>query len=140
MSRVYLDTNIFVYAFEGNPSFGPQAKAILQRVQSKDHLLFGSLITLSELLVLPIREGNSSYVASLKHFFRSAGITLVRYTHESADIYAELRAIQRIKPLDAYHLASAAVAGIDTFVTNDIKLTKLSVAGIGSIEGLDTQL
>jgi predicted nucleic acid-binding protein len=140
VSHVYLDTNIFVYAFEGNPTFGPQSRAILQRIQAKDHLLFGSLITLSELLVLPTREGNAFYTARLKLFFRSPGSTLVPYTPEAAEIYAGLRAIHRVKPLDAYHLASAAVAGIDFFVTNDVKLTKLTVPGIGQIEGLETKL
>jgi predicted nucleic acid-binding protein len=140
MSRVYLDTNIFVYAFEGNQTFGPPARAILQSIQSKDHLLFGSLITLSELLVLPAREGNTFYTARLKLFFRSPGITLVPYTPEAADLYAELRAIHRVKPLDAYHLASAAIAGMDFFITNDVKLTQLTVPGIARIEGLETQL
>ncbi len=49
--------------------------------------------------------------------------------------YAEIPAAQRLKPLDALHLATAAAAQVDLFVTPDTKLLPRTLLGIGAIVG-----
>jgi predicted nucleic acid-binding protein len=130
---VYLDTNIWVYAYENDPTFGPAARRFMQSLRSGKHRLAGSLFVLNELLVLPTRRNDTFTIASYRQLFASSNLELLPYTLASAQIYAELRAFDRIKPLDALHLATAAAAHVDLFVTHDTKLLPRSVRGIGAV-------
>ena len=64
---------------------------------------------------------------------------IVPFTLEAADRYARIRATPGITPADAIHLASAAQAGTDLFLTNDKRLLGKIVPGIQFIASLDTQ-
>lgn len=131
--RVYLDTNIWVYAYENDPTFGSSARNFMQSLRSGQHRIVGSLFVLNELLVLPTRRGDTFTIASYRQLFASPNLELLPYTLPSAQIYAQLRAFDRIKPLDALHLATAAAARVDLFVTHDTKLLPHTVSGIGTI-------
>jgi predicted nucleic acid-binding protein len=130
---VYLDTNIWVYAYENDPTFGPAARQFMQSLRSGKHRLAGSLFVLNELLVLPTRRNDTFTIASYRQLFTSPNLELLPYTLASAQVYAQLRAFDRIKPLDALHLATAAAAGVDLFVTHDTKLLPRTVPGIGAV-------
>jgi predicted nucleic acid-binding protein len=62
---------------------------------------------------------------------------LVSFGPEAASRYADIRSRERIKPADAIQLACASAAGIDLFVTNDNRLSRLVIAGITFITGVD---
>ncbi|HEY5331572.1 MAG TPA: PIN domain-containing protein [Acidobacteriaceae bacterium] len=130
---VYLDTNIWVYAYENDPTFGPAARKFMHSLRSGKHRLAGSLFVLNELLVLPTRRDDSFTIASYRQLFASPNLELLPYTLASAKIYAQLRAFDRIKPLDALHLATAAAARVDLFITHDTKLLSCTVPGLGAI-------
>jgi predicted nucleic acid-binding protein len=139
MSCIYLDSNLYVYYFEGHPEFGHLARSIVERARQPQHRIYSSLFVLSELLVEPVRLKDEFRIASLNRFFRSDAVTLLPYGPEAVSIYASLRADYRIKPLNALHLACAACTGVDLFITNDIALKHLTVPGIGIIAGFDAQ-
>jgi predicted nucleic acid-binding protein len=65
---------------------------------------------------------------------------LIPFTAETADGYARIRASYRVSPADAIHLASAASAGVDLFLTNDHRLQPLAIPGIQFIAGMDVNL
>ncbi len=130
---VYLDTNIWVYAQEDNPVFGASARDFMQALRVGKHRIAGSLFVLNELLVLPTRNNDAFTVAKYRKLFTSANIDVLPYTLASSQTYAELRAFDRVKQLDALHLATAAAAQVDLFVTHDTKLLSLTVRGIGAI-------
>jgi predicted nucleic acid-binding protein len=130
---IYLDTNIWIYAYENDPIFGPAALQFMQNLRSGKHRLAGSLFVLNELLVLPTRRNDIFTIASYRQLFASPNLELLPYTLASAQIYAQLRAFDRVKPLDALHLATAAAARVDLFITHDTKLLSLTVPGIGAI-------
>jgi len=130
---IYLDTNIWIYAYENDPTFGPAARHLLQSLRSGKHRLAGSLFVLNELLVLPTRRNDTFTIASYRRLFASPNLVLLPYTLASAQSYAQLRAFDRIKPLDALHLATAAAARVDLFITHDTKLLPLTIPGIGAI-------
>jgi predicted nucleic acid-binding protein len=48
-----------------------------------------------------------------------------------------IRAQTRVSQADGIHLASAAAAGVDLFVTNDTQLQKLAIPGIRFFADLD---
>jgi predicted nucleic acid-binding protein len=64
---------------------------------------------------------------------------LLPYAPDAVTVYASLRADYRVKPLDALHLACAAFAGTDFFLTHDAALKQLTVPGIGSIAGFEAR-
>lgn len=131
--RVYLDTNIWVYAYENDPLYGAAARQFMQALRSGKHRLVGSLFVLNELLVLPTRRADSFTIASYRRLFASTNLELLPYTLAASQVYAQLRAFDRVKPLDALHLATASAAGVDLFVTHDARLLPLTVSGIGAI-------
>src|SRR5579875_2632276 len=130
---VFLDTNIWIYAFESDPIYGAPAQRFLQSLRSGKHRVASSLFVLSELLVLPTRKNNIFALTSYRRLFSSPELTLLPYEEPAVQIYAELRASQRMKPLDALHLATAAAAKVGLFVTQDTKLLSQSIPGIGRI-------
>jgi len=74
-----------------------------------------------------------------RRLLRSVVEEIVPFTIETADRYARIRATPGISPADAIHLASAAQAGTDLFLTNDQSLLGKIVPGIQFIASLDTQ-
>jgi predicted nucleic acid-binding protein len=129
----YLDTNIWIYAYEDDPVFGSPARRLFQDLRSGKHRLASSLFVLGELLVLPTRKQNAFALASYRRLFASPELVLLPYNAAATQAYAELRAFQRLQPLDALHLATAAAAHVDLFITHDAKLLPRSVPGIGTI-------
>jgi predicted nucleic acid-binding protein len=130
---VYLDTNIWVYAYENDPTFGPAAQRFMQSLRFGKHRIAGSLFVLNELLVLPTRRDDAFTIASYRRLFAPPNLELLPYTLACSQTYARLRAFEGIKPLDALHLATAAAARVDLFVTHDVKLLSRKVPGIGAI-------
>ena len=131
--RLYLDTTEWVYHFENNFEFGPAAKALVDRIRRDRHTVIASLFVLSEILVVPKRDQDEFAIAKLRRFFLSSAVTLAPYSLDAMDLYTTLRAVDRVKTLDALHLSIAAAANVDYFVTNDTKLHKLKIPGIGHI-------
>ena len=109
---VFLDTNIWIYAYENDPVFGASAQRLLQSLRSGNHRVASSLFVLSELLVLPTRKNNAFALASYKRLFSSPELALLPYAESAVQTYAQLRASQRVKPLDALHMATAAAAKV----------------------------
>jgi len=131
--RLYLDTTEWIYHFEGSDEFGQAATALIDRMDLGHHTAISSIFVLSEILVVPRRAEDEFSIAKLRRFFLSPAVTLAPYNLAAMDLYTTLRAIHRVKPLDALHLSIAATAGADYFATNDTKLHKLTIAGIGRI-------
>jgi len=61
-------------------------------------------------------------------------------TNQTAEHYADIRAGNRVSPADAIHLASAAEADVNLFLTHDHRLRGLVIPGIHFIAGMDTDL
>lgn len=65
---------------------------------------------------------------------------VVRFTADTADHYARIRGSLKIASPDAIHLACAASAGTDLFLTNDKNLLGKIIPGIQFIASLETNL
>lgn len=84
----------------------------------------------------PYRKGASELADQISEAFHSPSIQLIPFTEETAGRNARLRGTHRVSPADAIHLASAASAGVDLFLTNDHSLQPLIIPGIQFIAGL----
>lgn len=130
--KFYLDTMIWVYYFERHPVFFPSAHAVISNI-GKSHTICASNLTLAEILVLPKRKADAFTAAQYRRFFLSPKVEMIAFSTEVAERFADLRASTRVKPADALHLALAASAGVDYFVTNDEKLHSVTMPGIAHI-------
>jgi predicted nucleic acid-binding protein len=78
--------------------------------------------------------------AVIKTNLEEVGFSFLPFDGGAVAPFAQLRAIQRLKIADAIHLACAASAGIDLFLTGDKQLLKLDVPGIQFIADFNTPI
>ncbi len=140
MSRVYWDTMLFIYWLEDHPAYARRVDAIRSRMEQRHDQLITGAFTFGEVLAGVYRKGTPQLADESRRLLRSVVAEVVPFTLETADRYARIRATQGIAPADAIHLASAAQAGTDLFLTNDKRLLGKIVPGIQFIASLDTQL
>jgi uncharacterized protein len=137
MARVFWDTNLFIYLFEQNPEWSARVIEFRKRMVARRDELLTSYLTLGEALTKPRETGNSVLEKSYLNFFVNSPIKLIVFEIEAAKRYAEIRSHERIRPADAIQLACAAAARTDLFVTNDNRLSAMTVSGITFIAGID---
>jgi predicted nucleic acid-binding protein len=137
MARVFWDTNLFIYLFEQNPEWSARVIEFRKRMVARRDELLTSYLTLGEALTKPRETGNSVLEKSYLNFFVNSPLKLIAFEIEAAKRYAEIRSHERIRPADAIQLACAAAARTDLFVTNDNRLSAMTVSGITFIAGID---
>ena len=140
MSQVYWDSMLFIYWLEDHPRFAKQVDAIYSRMKERrDRLITGSF-TFGEVLAGAYRRGRPELANQFHALLRSVVSEVVPFTVDTADHYARIRGSLNITPADAIHLASAAQARTDLFLTNDKSLAGKIIPGIQFIAPLDTQI
>jgi predicted nucleic acid-binding protein len=135
MSRVFWDTNLFIYLIEDKGSLATQVAALRQRMLERGDHLFTSSLTLGEVLVKPIEFGDEDLSAQYDQAL-SSGATVLPFGDAAARKYASIRRDRTIRPPDAIQLACAAQAEVDLFITNDDRLSKKVVPGIHFVTSL----
>jgi predicted nucleic acid-binding protein len=136
VSRVFWDTNLFIYLLE---DFGPQSDqvaAVRQRMLERDDELVTSTLTLGEVLVKPAEHGNEGLRQRYEDVLARTA-RLIAFDRETARRYAEIRRNRSIRPPDAIQLACAAQVGVDLFITSDDRLSRLAIPGIQFLVPLD---
>jgi predicted nucleic acid-binding protein len=136
MSRVFWDTNLFIYLFEDFGGFTSQVATLRSRMLTRGDELLTSAVTLGEILVKPMQKGDSKAVAYYQKLLTTTAAVLP-FEEKAAVVYARLRADRSLRPPDAIQLACAASAGVDLFITNDTRLHSKQIPGIQFIVPLD---
>lgn len=121
--KVFLDTAPLIYYIEENPQYS----IILNKLfleNSKGVFLFQtSVITLLEVLVLPMRMNEIQLVEQYQNILcNSRSIDILDLNIEIAKKAAAYRAKYGLKTPDSIQIASAVNASADYFFTNDIRL------------------
>jgi predicted nucleic acid-binding protein len=126
IKKISLDTNMFIYVFEQHPEFGEKAKAILEEVENGVISAVASAVSLTEILVKPIREGNLNLEKQYKLLFTHfPNLSIIPIDNSIAERAAYLRGIYGLKTPDALIVASAIAAGAELFITNDLRLEQV---------------
>ncbi len=136
MSRVFWDTNLFIYLFEDFGGFTSQVATLRSRMLTRGDELFTSAVTLGEILVKPMQMGDTKAVAYYQKLLTTAAAVLP-LEEKAAVVYARLRGDRSLRPPDAMQLACAASAGVDLFITNEARLHSKQIPGIQFIVPLD---
>ena len=140
MSRIYWDTMLFIYWLEGHPVFAKRVDEIHHRMDERRDQLITGAFTVGEVLAGPYRKAAAERVEEVRRRLRNVVAEIIPFTLETAERYARIRGTLGVSPADAIHLASAAQAGTDLFLTNDRQLLGKIVPGIQFIATLDTPL
>ncbi len=137
MSRIFWDTNLFIYLLEGSREKFPLVRHLLERmIERRDELLTSSL-TLGEVLVRPLEMDRQDLIDRYERLLNSPGVSLVPFDERSARIYAQLRQDRGIRPPDAIQLSCAAAARTNLFITNDTRLNQKKVDGVDFVVSLE---
>lgn len=136
VSRVFWDTNLFIYLMEDAGPRSRQVARLRERMLERDDELCTSTLTLGEVLVKPVEQGDAALRQRYDDVL-SRTTRLIAFDREAARRYAEIRLNRGIRPPDAIQLACAAQAGVDLFITNDDRLSRLTIAGIQFLVSLD---
>lgn len=134
--RLYLDANVFIFAFERQ---GPQAqfaRRIFELIDRKEAAAVVSELIVAELLVRPLRENDIELARLYSELLVSPeGLETRSIDRRVLLEAARQRAIRaKTKLLDAIHLATAKLNACRAFMTSDSKLEPIE--GV-EIIGLD---
>jgi predicted nucleic acid-binding protein len=136
MSRIFWDTNLFIYLFEDYGDFSRAAAELRTKMLERGDQLFTSALTLGEILVKPTEKGDTELCGKYEEAIAATSI-VIPFDVRAARIYASIRCDRSLRAPDAVQLASAASAGVDLFITNDARLQGKRVPGIHFIAPLD---
>lgn len=116
-----LDTNIFIYYFQQNRQFGEKAKRIFNYLVDNKIKAITSVITLIELLSLPVRDEKN--IDKLKNLFlETPNLEIQDINQEIGILSARIRRNYNFRIPDSIQLATCLYKKIDIFITNDFKL------------------
>ena len=121
LERSYFDTNVFIYALEGDPVFTQAAVALLEaaggRAVTSEYAIAECIIGKSETVDDILLQ--EDYVA---YFADPDNIETVAVSRELLIHAARLARGLGMKLADSIHVATAIASGCQSFVTNDRKL------------------
>jgi predicted nucleic acid-binding protein len=136
MSRIFWDTNLFIYLFEGTGALAKRVKELRRAMLERGDQLLTSTLTLGEVLVKPLERGDEELAAKYQHAITTTSV-LLPLDLKAARIYAALRSDRSLRAPDAVQLACAGAAGVDLFITNDARLHSKHVEGVQFIVSLE---
>ena len=135
MSRIFWDTNLFVYLLEDKGELTERVVSLRERMLERNDELLTSTLTLGEILVKPTEAGDEALVRRYEQAI-TASATVLPFDQAAASAFAAIRRDRAIPPPDAIQLACAAAVGVDLFITNDERLSRRVVPGIHFIQSL----
>ena len=126
-SRIMFDTAPIIYFIEEHKDFGAIMDDMFKLIiGNPEYHAFSSTITITEVLVQPLRQIKLDIVKKYRKFLLSSTDFLI-YPVDSliAEKAAELRAQYEIRTPDAIQLATAIENKGTLFVTNDTRLKRV---------------
>ena len=136
MSRIFWDTNLFIYLFEDRGPRSRRVAELRERMLERNDQLCTSTLTLGEVLVKPLEKEDETLHRRYEEEL-SQVVLLIPFDKAAAVTYTAIRRDRGIRPPDAIQLACAAQARVDLFLTNDDRLSRYRVPGVQFISSLD---
>jgi len=138
MSRVYWDTMLFIYLLEGHPTFYARTNHLLKRAYARGDSLYSSYLALGEITAGAAKSSDPASVLTIRSTLDEMGFSFLPFDERAVQPFARLRAQTKLRIADSIHLACAAAAGMDLFLTGDLQLVGLYVPGIQFIADFNT--
>lgn len=126
MSRIFIDTAPFIYLFEQNGKYCDEVFHQISNWIGNNDRILSSVITLTEILVHPIKIGQNGIANKYKHMLTELlSEKLLVIDEQIADKASSLRVEYNLSTPDSIQLAAAINSGCDIFYTNDKKLSQI---------------
>lgn len=124
--RVALDSNVLIYALEGDDRFGEPAALVIDAVAHGDLEAVMASIGLMEILAKPAAADDAVAFETTSEVLRDLDIAIVPLDADLAIDAAWLRGAIGGSVADAIHLATARRTGATAFVTNDRRIRSVA--------------
>jgi predicted nucleic acid-binding protein len=131
---------LFIYLLEGHREFSKRVQYLLQRSYERGDSLFTSHLAVGEILAGAEMSSDPQKKVTMRQTIDDMGFSCLPFDRGAVDPFSTLRAKSKIKVADAIHIACAASAGIDLFLTGDRQLSGLNVPGVQFIVEFNTQV
>jgi predicted nucleic acid-binding protein len=133
--RVGFDTPVFIYHIEAATRFAEPAGVAMEALAAGAFAGVTSVLTLTEISVKPLQMGRPDVADECEILLANyPNLTLSAIERSTARKAAELRALHRLRPVDAFQIASRLEQVATAFLTNDEALrrvTELRVLTLG---------
>ncbi len=124
---VGLDTSPFIYYIERRDPLLGVVRPLFEAIHAGELTAVTSIVSLIELLVVPLRSGRDDLVARYRRLLlRAKHLRTLALDEAIAARAAELRARYNVGVPDAVQIAAALHAGAAAFVTNDDALRRVT--------------
>jgi predicted nucleic acid-binding protein len=125
-AKVYLDTNVFIAAYESTGARSEHAFWILAAIEQGEIRGVTSELTLAELIPGPAEDGDDALVEAYKQLMNDGPNMEVRPVTRDMLIQSALLRVGRpgLKLPDAIHCATAMHAGCTAIITDDRRMPK----------------
>ncbi len=119
-SRVYFDTNIFIYMLEGSKELSKPIDILQQGIQSQEFSVYSSELVFTEILPPLVRDDKTNIIKLTVSFLSQGSVFNLAPIDRDVSIQAGyLRGQSKMKSPDALHVATALFQKCDIFLTND---------------------
>lgn len=121
LARVYLDSNVFIAAYETEGARSDHAWGILEAIEAGEIAGVTSELTLAEILIHPIEKQDHELVRAYQEIISSGeGFDVIAVNRSILVEAARLRSMWRTLRLpDAIHVASARAGGCKHIISDD---------------------
>jgi predicted nucleic acid-binding protein len=127
VNRLGMDTAPLIYLVERHTRYAETVLEIVQRMAVGRLAGVTSVVTLGEVLVQPIRQGNDLLQRRFTNaLLRGIGFRTYPVDVPAATLAAQLRADYNLHLPDACQIAVAIREGCEAFLTNDRRLTRVT--------------
>ncbi|MDM8564217.1 PIN domain-containing protein [Candidatus Halobeggiatoa sp. HSG11] len=124
---VALDTAPLIYFIEEHPTYLPIVVDFFEKLDRGEIKVVTSVITLSEVLVVPLRNGNIQLAQQYRDILLNVkGLTTLEISVAIAEKAAHLRSQYSLRTPDAIQIATALLNNATVLLTNDIRFPVLS--------------
>lgn len=139
-SIVALDTAPIIYFIEARSPYDSLARPFFEALDAGEFQAITSILTLTEVLVHPLRANDSELAAKYRETLLHAGnLSVFPLTEDIAEEAARVRATTNLRVPDAIQWATATRHGAMFFLTNDRKFSKLSGISVINLQDISDE-
>ena len=138
VTQLGLDTPPFIYFVERHPAYVDRVREIIRRIDAGAIRGFSSVVTLTEVLTQPKRQGQTQIETNYRDLLcYGRNFSLLPIDVATADQAADLRARYQLRTPDALQLAAALAVGCQAFLTNDTTLRRVTELRVLVLDDLE---
>ncbi|MCI0710468.1 MAG: PIN domain-containing protein [Chloroflexi bacterium] len=138
IERIYVEAAPLIYYIEENTAHLDKMVAVIQAIESGSLEAISSVITLTEVLIHPIRENDEYLEQQYRDILTNNDqFKLMSVSPTIAESAARLRVSYNLRTPDALHVATALDADCDAFLSNDLGLKRVTELKVILLDGLE---